>query len=476
MNAAMFLIPACFAVAVLVAVVQPPFRYFLFLLFMLVAWCPEFSQTDLTAWTAADAPTIYNYRLIPSVTASVFDYMFAGIVLVWVAKYVLPNPRRVLEAPLALPMAAFFSVWIFSFIYGLSQGNETYNAMREFRNQAYFVITYLMIVTACRSARDARRFFKLCVAMAFLVGIYGVFRFFLGIGLIFMDHVVVFYDIADSMLLYMAMFFLAAGAIESKMTSGRAFLTVTLVFPMILTFLFSYRRGAWVGFAAGLFFLVYFYPGRPRLRRIMFRRVCVPAIAAIALIASVPVLRTSGLDFVKTRFYSIFDVSEDPSNVFRILDALNAVNSFTHHPIVGVGAGGRYEIEFAANDPVTAEFMDHVSNTSHDAYLFTLFKTGIVGFLAYFTILFAFWRTWFKTRALHVGPTERAALMAMGAMVIAILVTGITEPITDLVRPSLLFAFVMGWGAVWMTKLREGSILLTQPKLQESSKGQLFAE
>ncbi len=476
MNAAWFLIPVCFALAVLLAVVQPQFRYSLFLLFMLVAWFPEFSQTDLTAWTAADAPTIYNYRLITSVTASVFDYVFAAIVLVWVARYVLPNPRRVLEAPFALPMVGFLLVWTFSFIYGLSRGNETYNAMREFRNQAYFVITYLMIVTACGAVRDVRRFLKLCVVMAFLVGIYGVFRFFLGIGLIFMDHVVVFYDIADSMLLYMAMFFLAAFAIESKMNRGRAFLTVILVFPMILTFLFSYRRGAWVGFAAGLFFLVYFYPGRPRLRRIMFRRVCLPAVTAIALIASIPVLRTSGLDFVMTRFYSIFDVSEDASNVFRVLDALNALNSFTHHPIVGVGAGGRYELEFLANDPTTAEFMDHVSNTSHDAYLFTLFKTGIVGFLAYVTVLLSFLRTWFKTRMLRVGPTERAVLMAMGAIVIAILVTGITEPITDLVRPSLLLAFVMGWGAVWMTKLNEGSTLLTEPNLQELSKSQLFAQ
>jgi len=106
-----------------------------------------------------------------------------------------------------------------------------------------------------------------------------------------------------------------------------------------------------VAFSAGLAFLVIFYPRRARLRAQTFRRVLLPAGAIMAIIAAVPALRTNGLDFVVTRITSIFNVTEDTSNLFRILDAQNALNAFAQHPIIGVGAGGRYELEFTSEQP-----------------------------------------------------------------------------------------------------------------------------
>jgi O-antigen ligase len=429
------------------------FPYLLFLIFVLIAWFPEFSQTDLSAWTAEDAPSLYNLRPIPGITASVFDYLFSAIVLVWLLKYVLPDPRKLLKAPLAGPMLAFFAVWVVNLSYGLYRGNETYQALREFRVGAYFVLTYLMVVTACGELEETRKFIKLSVVMAALVGIYGVFRYVLGIGVEFADVRLIYYDIADSMLLYIAMILIASFAIEGTITKGKAFLTTALVFPMAFSFLFSYRRGAWVALTAGLVFLVVFYPRRARLRHQIFRRVLFPAVAIMALIAAVPSLRSNGLDFVVTRINSIFDVTEDPSNVFRVLDAMNALNSFTQHPILGVGAGGRYELEFASENPVMMKFMEHVSNASHNGYLYVLFKAGIIGFLIYLAIFANFLRRWFDTRKVIARPLERAVFMALGAIVIALLVNNVTEPVSDTLRPSLLLAFVMSWGAIWMQEL-----------------------
>jgi O-antigen ligase len=361
-------------------------------------------------------------------------------------------------------MLAIFAVWIFSLAHGLLAGNDPYYALREFRNEAYFVLTYFMVVSAC-GLKDVRLFIKASLVVGFVVGVYGLVRFVRGVGIDFMDHVIVFYDITDSVLLYLVMLLIAAFAAEGLL-KRKTLIVALLLIPMMLTFLFSYRRGAWVGLAAGLLFLLARYASRFRLRRVMTWRVCVPLVAIVILVSAIPAVRNQGLNFAVTRAYSIFDVSEDPSNVFRILDAMNALNAFAHHPVFGVGAGGRYDLEFASNQPVMMEFMDHVSNGSHNGYLYVLFKAGIVGFVAYCMVFVQFFRCWFYARKLTASPNERAVLTAVGAFVVAVLVNNLTEPLSDLVRPSVLLACVMAWGSIVMRTLEARSLtsaLVEQP-------------
>ena len=435
-------------------------RICLFLLFVLIAWFPEFSQLE-DAHSAEDVRTIYNYRPIGGITASVFDYAFAAVVLIWMAKCVLPRPKGVLHAPLARYMLTLLAVWSFNLIHGLVRGNEAYYALREFRCQAYFVLAFLMVVTVWQSPGDGQRFTKLLIAMAAIVGGYGVGLYSLGIGKEFLDHVMIYYDISDSIVLYSAMLVLGSFAAEGGIGKGKAFLATILTVPIVFTFLFSYRRGAWVGFLAGLLFFASFYPGRARMRRMVLRRVLMPAFGVILLIFAVPSLRRDALDFVVDRVYSVADVSEDSSNIFRILDARNALNSFIHHPLIGVGAGGRYDLEFTSQQ-VLMSFMEEVNRTSHNGYLYVLFKAGIVGFVAYLAVYAKFLRQWFLARKRTAGPADRRQIMACGAIVVAILVNNMTETMSDLLRPSLLLAFVMGWGAVLIRDIQRRAGVTSQ--------------
>lgn len=449
-------LPVCLCLAMILAIVQPRFEFYLVFLFALVAWFPEFSQTSLLAYSADDVQTLYNFRPVSAITASAFDYLFASIVAFWVAKYLLPAPRNLLQAPLAPAMLGMFGVWIFSLFHGLLAGNDAYYALREFRNEAYFVLTYLMVVTAC-GLKDVRLFIRTSLLVGFTVGVYGLVRFVRGVGIDFMDHVIVFYDITDSVLLYLVMLLVAAFVVEGLL-KRKALLVGLLLVPVALTFLFSYRRGAWLGLIAGLLFLLAHHAGRLRLRRLIVWKVWVPVVAIIVVVSAIPAARNEGLNFALTRAYSIFDVSEDPSNVFRILDAMNALNAFAHHPVFGVGAGGRYDLEFASNQPVMMEFMDHVSNGSHNGYLYVLFKAGMVGFVAYCMVFVHFFRRWFLARKLNATPGERAVLTAVAAFVVAALVNNMTEPLSDLVRPSVLLACVMAWGSIVMRTLQRRSL------------------
>ena len=442
------IIPA--TVLVFVVLAQLPKDRIVPLLFILtlVGWFPEYSQSDLNARTAADAPTIYNFRPIPFLTVSVFDYIFCWVVLLWLIRVVCRDPKRLKMAPYFKPVALFLLVWSFTLMHGLLMGNPAYDALREFRNGAYFVITYLMFVTEVRTSNQVLKLARLVILLAAVVGAYGVLRYVLGVGMEFMDHKIVFYDIADSVLLVMGMILLCSVSIENLLNREQKTVAVIASTVMLFTLIFSFRRGAWVGFVAGVVFLFLSYPTQSEFRRTMVRRLAVGVLVVCLILTFVFAYQRDAQEFVVSRIYSIFDLTEDPSNIFRIMDAMNALHSFIQHPLVGVGAGGRYELEYIADDSVTADFMEHVSNTSHDGYLYVLFKAGIIGFVSYFSVFALFFRDWFKLRKMWSRSKERAAVLAIGAILVSFLVTNITEPLSDLPRPSMLVAIILGCGAV----------------------------
>jgi O-antigen ligase len=186
---------------------------------------------------------------------------------------------------------------------------------------------------------------------------------------------------------------------------------------------------------------------------VVLKRVLVPVLLLLCAVAAVPSARAKGLSFVAERIGSIFDLGEDPSNVFRVLDAANAWTSFVQHPLMGVGAGGRYDLEFVSQHPKLMQFMEEVNRTSHDGYLYVLFKAGIIGFVCYAAVFAAYMRKWMRTQRLAMSALERAVFAALGAIVVAFLVNNLTEPISDTLRPSMLLAFVMSWGAIAMREL-----------------------
>lgn len=449
--------PAYFSVSAIVLVglvafswaLLARFQYGLFFILALVAWFPEFSQTEWDVWTAEDAPSLYNYRPIPSFTASVFDYIFALIVIFWVVRYILPSPRRLLRVPLARLMLAFLGVCTLSLAYGLFRGNEQYYALREFRVSAYFVLVYLMVVTTCKQQWTLHGFVKLSLALAAAIGVYGVIRYVLGIGKEFADVKIVYYDIADSMVFYFVLLGMLSFALHGALRRSHRFPIILTAIPIFFSFIFSFRRGAWLAFAVGLLFLFLFGASETGKRSAARSRFLAVVLGSVLVLTGLVLADSSKLQFVQERLVSIFDVTEDPSNVFRILDAMNALRSFLAHPVFGVGFGGRYDLEFVS-DVASMQFWENVNRTSHNGYLFILFKMGLVGFSVYMAIFFRFLMSWFRSVGRIRDAFHRALLSAVGAIFIAVLMNNVTNPVSDALRPALLFAFVMGLGALLM--------------------------
>lgn len=418
------------------------------LFFLLIAWFPEYSQTDWDVWSAEDFHSLYNYKPISWLTASVFDYLFALAVLIWIVKIGWPERERLRNALLARPMFWFVGFSAFSLVWGIYKGFPVYYALREFRVSAYFVLFYFMALSAFRNSAIPEKFVKVLVVTGVAVGIAGIIRYKLGIGKEYYGETLIYYDIADSMVMYLALFVLASYWLVRR----RATLIVVLLSsPILFSLLFSYRRGAWLACAAGLIVLLWVYRSKttgPVRRGRWLAPALVLATVLMALYAAV-----DWEALISERLASIVDVYDDTSNVFRIMDTMNAAITFARHPILGLGSGGQYDFEYYSEAVAPAIFWENASRACHNGYLYILYKMGIFGFIAYITIFVSFVRQWLRLRKLRLTGSDRVMYYGLGVGALAIMVNNITSPVSDSLRPALLLALIMGCMVALMTDI-----------------------
>lgn len=419
-----------------------------FLFFLLIAWFPEYSQTDWDVWSAEDFHSLYNYKPIAWLTASVFDYLFALAVLIWLVKIGWPERERLRKAMLAKPMLWFLGFSVFSLLWGIGKGFPVYYALREFRVSAYFVLFYFMALSILRKSAVRERLVQILVWTGIAVGVVGIVRYRLGIGKEYYGETLIYYDIADSMVMYLALFVLASYWLIRRRAG---LLVILLSCPILFSLLFSYRRGAWLACAAGLLILIWVYRSKsagPVKRGRWLAPALVLGAVLVALYAAV-----DWEALISERLASIVDVYDDTSNVFRIMDTMNAAITFARHPILGLGSGGQYDFEYYSEAVAPAIFWENASRACHNGYLYILYKMGIFGFIAYLTIFVSFVRRWFKLRRHTMTGTDRIMYYGLGAGALAIMVNNITSPVSDSLRPALLLALALGCLVALMTDI-----------------------
>jgi O-antigen ligase len=148
---------------------------------------------------------------------------------------------------------------------------------------------------------------------------------------------------------------------------GKKRILYVAAFAVQLTsMLFSYVRGAWVGFVAGLFVLALI-----RSKKLLLAAVLLGVV--VFMVAPAP---------IKTRVLSITDLSVNSTRV-RLTQWSNAVNIFLDHPVLGVGWIDLNDLhkQYA---PEGADLGFHAYNIGHfhNNFIMFLIYFGLAGFLA----------------------------------------------------------------------------------------------
>ena len=230
----------------------------------------------------------------------------------------------------------------------------------------------------------------------------------------------------------------------------RAFCLLAMV-PMLAHLLFSFTRGYWLGFIAGMIlatFLAWRNLGRfePKVRS--HRLLLVPGlIGVLALTAALSALYFGKGDLFSSigrRFGASFSTGlsgETLSNVSRLIEYDHAIDAALESPVIGRGLG--YAI--INKDPLIGTTREQWF--VHNYYLLLWLKLGIIGLAAFGFLL------WKLVRAAARVAEQDSYWLARAWAITAIAVTGQVLVILltnySLADVTTAFPFAYIWGIFW---------------------------
>ncbi len=191
---------------------------------------------------------------------------------------------------------------------------------------------------------------------------------------------------------------------------------------MLICLVFTWSRGAWLGFLVGtfLFFMI-------------LSRKALPAFLGLILVS--PLLSWLVPNIVAERFLSIGNLAES-STSYRISAWHGILELLNKTWWSGIGVGGA---AFEAVYPSVALAGTQTIKHAHSIYLQLLAELGIPGLLVFVLILFLFVQNCFEYLLLVKNQEERGLVIAGIAAVTAMLVIGMTDHIWYSYRIFLAF-------------------------------------
>lgn len=425
-------------------------------LLLMICFFPEYSQTAWGVRSADQFRSFYNLKPFPSLMMSWFDLLWLFVVILWVLKKI--RNREALQMP-PWPIAGLIVGALFCIAYGallgviyLGSNYSLYHLLREIRPLLYSLIWMLLMLDIIgRDPRRVRMLSAVLVFAAMLHGLEGIVRQQLEIGRVYQGTRMIYFDVADSLLLAAGGFLLLAIWLDRSRPILHSLIFVLAGAPIFWSIFFSFRRSVWLSAAVALLLAPFLIDRARRVRWIVpLALLC----AGSFVLASMDVKSTRAVTV--QRVSKMGDSASDPSGHFRILDTRNSIHAIYSTAGFGSGFGGRYEV--VASEYWLADFIQHVSRTSHNGYLYLAIKMGIPGLIWWLALGFFTLR-----KSFAVARSQDSRFRDIGLAVTLALITAAIGncflPFTYNVRPMFLIATLTSIGlAAWIHRETEASM------------------
>jgi O-antigen ligase len=290
------------------------------------------------------------------------------VVLLWIIRMAADRRWSVKSTTLDYAFAAFVLACVLSTLFSSDPGASLLNL-----KNLLLIITVYMLSSLLAGEKQIRVVIDIFICTSALVAAVGLATtdIFGGSRVRALQSVTMTWGAMSAMICIITLSLFLFGARDRK----RWFYLGAFGIQFI-SMLFSYVRGAWLGFAGGVLVLAFL-----KSKKLL--------VAALVLLVVVFVLAPAP---VKTRILSITDLSVNSTRV-RLVQWSNAVKIFRDHPIVGVGWIDLNEIH-RAYAPPGADLTLHEYNIGHFHNNFIMFAVylGIIGLAAALFMVFSLFR------------------------------------------------------------------------------------
>ncbi|MBC8144993.1 MAG: O-antigen ligase family protein [bacterium] len=211
------------------------------------------------------------------------------------------------------------------------------------------------------------------------------------------------------------------------------------------------RRSYMLGLALALPVLIFMLRGRERRIAII--------VTTIFVIGATAVLLFIGLDFGDRVASSVSDPSKEGSSAYRLLEWYNVGMMISERPWTG------WQMGINTINASGIQFESVSGLIPHNIYMYTMLRGGILGLVAWCSMMFGTLFMNFRTVRAARRPLERFTALWLLSTTICLIAAGFTSPvITDRLQLFLAFPMVMAsflpgaWGKRGVTESNRGTV------------------
>lgn len=397
-----------------------------------------------------------HFHNVPTESTPIYDYRLFGlniieiIIIIFFAVYFsksairgeirISGSRFLLNKPI---LCFGFALVLASVIGLLFFGASVRMTFAQLRPLSYVVILYFLTIGFIRTKSQLNKILWAILVFTGLRAIHGMFLYFFdsarrqpgGSSFTFVSHEVIFF------MLVLALGFIFISNYLKKDRILYALILITV--PTAFSFLFSFRRGAWLGMGLSFFITFLILPKPAKLKLV---KVGVPLLSLLLMMIVASKGLTS-LEQLAQRFVSVTATSKSVSiagygvtgsNMYRLWETVNGLLSLKSHPVFGIGLGTEWPVYI----PFRGFFLPRFH--FHNTWLSIWLKIGFLGILSFV------WMTWlFFKKGLKIGRTIKDQYyksLCLG-LLIFMLSFDISSLFVDFIyyyRSACLLGFVFG--------------------------------
>lgn len=315
-----------------------------------------------------------------------------------------------------------------------------------------FMLAYFLIANLIRTRALLEKCLWGMTASLLVVSAYGIIQYIFGFGAVTWQDTSMFSDISGRVFstfdnpnvlaeyLIMLIPLSMALLLGSQKRTNRALALVTLT-SSVLCLVFTWSRGAWLGFIFGVLVFLLIYS-----KKILA--------ALFGLCALIPFLPFVLPDSIINRFSSIGNIA-DSSTSYRVNIWRGVVRMLEDHWFTGIGTGlPAFSKVYPAYSLSGIESAPH----AHNLFLQIITEHGVFALLIFLVLLFLFIQNVFSFNKYESRKTKITA-SALMCGILAVLLQGLTDYIWYNYRVYLIFWIVIGLTVSVIRTHNDSSIL-----------------
>lgn len=297
--------------------------------------------------------------------------------MIWLGKGLMRRKLHFQMGPLFWPAMIFMLLQVGGLVYGLGTGGNVNVALWESRAIFYMPILLILVSNLIVQRAHVMQLTWTIMLALFIEGIVGIIVFMTrhhgslaGVESITEHSAAIHMN--SLFVLLLASWLFGAGP-------AKRFWLLLMMPPVLLTYIITQRRAAFVGLGIVLFIMTVIFH---RLHRRLFWTV-MPIIAVVGALYLVTFWNSnSALGFMASAVKSIVAPeaggADESSNLYRDLENINIAGTIYDNPLTGVGYGQKFHILVPMPDISFFVWWEYIV---HNSVFWIWLKSGLFGFM-----------------------------------------------------------------------------------------------